>query len=285
LLAEGKSEREAFDIAAAGVGDVNELIAEFCPHAPVPRDPFGTGGDDEDAAAEDAGHNWYRSLGFEGAVTVAMVRHRMAALTALGVMLYILCPVPVLLFTSGFGVMLLLAMVAAATGLFIYMGMAKPKKSEMPEFGIDGGYTTLSRDAHKHQTAMITTVAVMLYIFCAGPVILFRSVIGVSLLLVMVAAATGMIIYDSMARPKKREMTDEFLPQGREKHDIYFSRGKKSRNKATKSISSAITTITLVLYFIISFQTGAWHISWVIFLLGAAVNNIIKALFELREGR
>ena len=282
LLAEGKSAEEAFDIAAAGVGDVNELIAELLPSAPEPHDSIGN--EAEDPEADDPQREWYRSFGFEGADTVAMVRHRAASLTALGVMLYILCPVPVILFGGRLGVMLLLALVAAATGLFIHMGMAKPKKSEMPEFGLNGGYATLSREAHRRQTAKTTTVAVMLYIFCAAPVILFSNMIGVSLLLAMVAAATGMFIYDGIAKPKKREMTDDPPPPSRESHEYLFNRGNKHRGKAGKPMSGAVSGITLALYLLISFQTGAWHITWIIFLVGVAVNNIIKAYNDMREG-
>jgi len=285
LLAEGKSEQAAFDIAAASVGDVDELIAQLYPRAPEPRDPFRDSDEEEDIQEAGQGFSWHQAFGFDAGDTVATIRHKTACLTALGVMLYILCPVPVILLTNALGVMLLLSMVAAGTGLFIYMGMSMPKKREMPEFGIDGGYATLSKEVHKRQTAMITTASVMLYILCATPIILFRNTFGVSLLFVMVAAATGMLIYDSMARPKKREMTDESMPTDRESYEAYASsRGKKKHKKATKSLSSAISSITLVLYFVISFRTGAWHITWVIFLLGAAVNNIIKALFELKEG-
>lgn len=52
--------------------------------------------------------------------------------------------------------------------------------------------------------------------------------------------------------------------------------GKKRRN----AISGGIWCTIVTLYFIISFTTGAWHVTWIIFLLGAAVSNIIKAIMS-----
>lgn len=53
--------------------------------------------------------------------------------------------------------------------------------------------------------------------------------------------------------------------------------------KLRKSINGLITTLTLVLYFVISFATMAWYITWVIFPLSAAIQNVIKACFELKD--
>lgn len=39
---------------------------------------------------------------------------------------------------------------------------------------------------------------------------------------------------------------------------------------------SALWLIIAALYFILSFATGAWYISWIIFIIGAAVVPIIK---------
>lgn len=33
--------------------------------------------------------------------------------------------------------------------------------------------------------------------------------------------------------------------------------------------------------FIVSFATFAWHVTWIIFLVGAAVDQIIRAVFAL----
>ncbi len=56
----------------------------------------------------------------------------------------------------------------------------------------------------------------------------------------------------------------------------------KQRKTAIGSVSGAIWALTVAFYFVVSFSTGAWHISWIIFLIAFAVNMIIKALFDLK---
>ena len=41
--------------------------------------------------------------------------------------------------------------------------------------------------------------------------------------------------------------------------------------------------IVVVVYLLISFWTMHWGITWIIFLIAAAIDNIIKAIFELTK--
>jgi hypothetical protein len=41
--------------------------------------------------------------------------------------------------------------------------------------------------------------------------------------------------------------------------------------------------VVVVLYLAVSFLTGAWGISWLIFLIGAALDQILRAIFDLME--
>ena len=50
-------------------------------------------------------------------------------------------------------------------------------------------------------------------------------------------------------------------------------------------VEGAISTLTLVVYFVLSFATGAWHITWLVFLIGVAVGNVVDAAFAIGEGR
>jgi hypothetical protein len=58
---------------------------------------------------------------------------------------------------------------------------------------------------------------------------------------------------------------------------------KDNRNEVYKSIKSAVWMLTVVSYIIVSFGTGAWHISWVIFLIGIAAEQIVRAVFQLKK--
>lgn len=52
-----------------------------------------------------------------------------------------------------------------------------------------------------------------------------------------------------------------------------------------KSINGLIWAIGLAIYFIVSFLTGAWYITWVIFPITAAVQGLVKAILDLKEDK
>ncbi|MEG2882081.1 MAG: permease prefix domain 1-containing protein [Christensenella sp.] len=54
---------------------------------------------------------------------------------------------------------------------------------------------------------------------------------------------------------------------------------KDTKHKAFKEYMGAMWLIITALYFLISFATRAWHITWVIFIIGVAVEQCIRAIF------
>ena len=46
-----------------------------------------------------------------------------------------------------------------------------------------------------------------------------------------------------------------------------------------------IWTLVLVAYFIISFNTGAWYITWVIFLIGGSIQSIVSLAYSLHKDK
>ena len=115
----------------------------------------------------------------------------------------------------------------------------------------------------------------MLYICCVIPVIVAEDH-GVVGMFAMIAIATGLIVFRAT-----------FLRSGSQKQGNRQIRQEELSDdpsvKLRKSINGLITTLTLVLYFVISFATMAWYITWVIFPLSAAIQNVIKACFELKD--
>ncbi|MEI7884133.1 MAG: permease prefix domain 1-containing protein [Clostridia bacterium] len=130
----------------------------------------------------------------------------------------------------------------------------------------------------KKRSALFVSVAVILYILCVIPVIILESSTGIVLMFVFVAIATGLIIYNNMTRLKYTKLDDTVVEEFRE-----WKATNSNKHQAYKAISSALWSITVVIYIIISFSTMAWHITWVIFLIAAAIESVIKAGFELRK--
>ena len=101
LLAEGKSEHEAYGFAIAGLGDVDELIKTVLPDKEITE-------------------------------KIDKERKRKGFLTSIAVALYMLSPA-VLIFLStsryaNIGVVLLLSMAAVATSILIYANMSTPSE-------------------------------------------------------------------------------------------------------------------------------------------------------------
>ncbi len=129
----------------------------------------------------------------------------------------------------------------------------------------------------RQRSALCISIAVMLYILCVVPCIIWPQY-GVILMFIMIAAATGLLIYNSMTKLSYKKSDDTVVEEFKE-----WKSESDERKKTIKSINSAIGTIFLVLYFVISFSTGAWYITWLIFLISGAVQNIVKACFDLKQ--
>lgn len=131
----------------------------------------------------------------------------------------------------------------------------------------------------RRRSALLTATAIALYILSVVPCILLQDeTIGPVLLFVMVAVATALLIYNHMSAPKYRKREDTMVEEFREWSD------QNSREKQVfKAISSALWSLTAVVYILVSFLTMAWHITWVIFLIAGAIEGIVKAVFDLRK--
>jgi len=136
----------------------------------------------------------------------------------------------------------------------------------------------------RKKSAMITAISIMLYILSPIGIIL-SEVFGwveefaIVIFFVIVAIATGMLVYNSMSKIKKYDREDESIVEEiKEKKTVRYQ-----KNRVRKAISSAVWAIVISAYFIISFLTSAWYVTWVIFIIGYAVDQIISAFIELKE--
>ena len=118
---------------------------------------------------------------------------------------------------------------------------------------------------------LLRAIAVALYILCPVPVIVLSNlgmgILGVCGLLTLVAVATVLIILGDTKDDDEEENESLMTPN----------------QKLRKSIHSLIGTVTVVLYFVISFATGAWGITWVLFLISGAVKGLVSAILDLKE--
>ena len=115
---------------------------------------------------------------------------------------------------------------------------------------------------------LLRAIAVGLYILCPLPLIVLSELgmdtFGLCGLLCFVAVATVLMILGSKKgdKPSHSDNDDEDKP----------------KSELGKSVSSLIWAIGLAVYLILSFLTGAWHITWVIFPILGAINALVCAL-------
>ena len=134
-------------------------------------------------------------------------------------------------------------------------------------------------DKGRKRFALLLSISVMLYILCVVPVILLEdSVLGVVIMFVMVAIATGRILYNNMTKPKYLKKDSTVVEEFKE-----WKANSTEKNTLYQSITKVMWSCITILYFIVSFLTMAWHITWIIFLIGSAIQGIIRAIFELKK--
>ena len=122
---------------------------------------------------------------------------------------------------------------------------------------------------------LLRAIAVGLYILCPLPLFIAsemgKATLGLCGLLAIVAVATVLIILGS----KKEPETEEWEETRKE--------NLTPQQELKISISKLIRAIALVAFFVISFLTGAWYITWLVFPIAAALNKLIEAILDLKE--
>lgn len=118
----------------------------------------------------------------------------------------------------------------------------------------------------------LRATAIGLYILCPIPLFIASEIglptLGLCGLLVVVAVATALIIVSSK-NYKQQEPIRELTPQ----------------EKQHKSIKTIINMVGLVIYFLLSFTTFAWHVTWLVFPITAVVWELAKAILDLKEAK
>lgn len=132
---------------------------------------------------------------------------------------------------------------------------------------------TILDQNYNHKKALFTTIAVMLYILSVVVIIFFSTVlrspiVGVCVFFLVIAVATGMLIYVEMTKPitnvtnKKKVLTKEA--------------------RLYKQITSVLALFILAIYLVVSILTMAWAITWILWVVYALLTEIIKLVFSLK---
>ncbi|MBN1775327.1 MAG: permease prefix domain 1-containing protein [Oscillospiraceae bacterium] len=150
--------------------------------------------------------------------------------------------------------------------------------------------TGVSPDAHlveqgKKRSALLVSLAVGLFILSPSWFIVF-SWLGLSyelalfLMFVCIAGGVGLLIYNSMTKVEYNKTDETMVEEFRE-----WKVQKDQKNSLRSNISAILWPSILIAYFLISFLTQAWYITWVLFIAGVMIEGIISVIFDLRKDK
>ncbi|WP_343251024.1 permease prefix domain 1-containing protein [Diplocloster hominis] len=144
----------------------------------------------------------------------------------------------------------------------------------------------------RKKMALTKTVATGLYILSFVVLLLFTiidsmipvnadlSLIGFMLMIIIDIVPTCMLVYSSSLYGSYKKTEDTIVEDFKE-WQFNSKRNKSIRN----AVSAVLWTLTLVLYFFISFMTFAWYATWIIFLAALCAQAVIILMFRLKEAK
>ena len=140
----------------------------------------------------------------------------------------------------------------------------------------------LSYQAERKKNALIVSLCVGLYIIAFIVAIIVEEVFGheAGAALTMFGISTVptcILVFHFLSRPKYESEEKTIVEEYKEKKSA-----EQHRNNITGSLSAILWSLIVAVYFIMSFSLSNWHISWILFIVGAALNQAIKLIIDLR---
>ncbi len=138
----------------------------------------------------------------------------------------------------------------------------------------------------RKKTALVVSSSVGLYVLSIIVLIVcaellnMDDVLAVILFLVIATLPTCLLIYHFMTQPPYKKSDDTLVEDFKE-----WKEGSKYKKELYNSVSSIMWTLTVIIYLLSSFVFHIWAFSWIIFIIGAVVQQIIRLIFSLSNMR
>lgn len=135
----------------------------------------------------------------------------------------------------------------------------------------ENNYENMTKVQIKQKSAEIVSTSIFIYIaavaflMIAIPVQHANPIIATAIFLILIGWSTTRMIKHYMSIPKFEKTVEE----------------KKEKN-LIRQINEVITLLCVVIYFIVSFITFAWHITWIIFIISGLLCQAVKLIFMLK---
>ena len=240
-----------------------------------------------------------RMVTMEEANSYLQLKAVAAGRIAIGVMLCILSPVMVILLSGaqeagklhisenqaiGIGILVLMLMVGAAVGLFVYYGMKLSRYDYISKepletaYGVEGMVRDrMERYSGDHLRYMI--IGILLCVLSCIPIFIamiidgrdFTAIIGVCVLLVMIAVGVLLIVRTNIIM----EAMKSLLEEGE------FSRENKREEKRNETVMGLYWLTATAIYLLISFLTMRWDRTWIVWPVAGVGCGILAAVLKV----
>lgn len=135
--------------------------------------------------------------------------------------------------------------------------------------------TTTAKDNenYKKNKAMAITISILLYFVAVAwimvviPVFNMDPIVSTAIFLIIVGIATCIIVYSSIINKKNKD-----------------TNSSDPKSKLLKQVNAIISLVIIIIYFLISFITQAWYITWILFIVLGLLEEIVKLIFMLKGG-
>lgn len=195
-----------------------------------------------------------------------------------------------------FGLIALFVLVGCGVGLFIYDGYCAEgyryisKGNYVLDYGVDGLIAQRKKE-FRGAYAAINIVATIMCILSPLPIIItalvgptYSVMFAICVTILIIAVASLMFVYTSV----KWEAMESVLNNAStdSNHESSNAKVKISvKSGVSGDITSAYWMLVTALYLLISFLTGAWYITWIIWIVAAAVEMIIESIYGFIKRR
>ena len=283
LIKDGKTENEAVGIVISEFGNLDELAEE------LGISSFVIQGNQKAAAG-------IRSVTLAEVKDYLHDRTRAAYTVALGVLLCIISCCGYLLDVSWnwrgavYATCFMFLMIAAAIGLFMFSGFVMGKWKFLKQKGCSVDFATAEyvhnrRESFRVTFAMMITIGVILCILSVLPVVIvtslfsWRSGLGVVLMFVFIGIGVFLLVAAGnmnagfstiLSLNKSDTMGGSFVPSQKQV--------RYNNNMISQLMSVYWPTVTCI-YLCWSLLSFDWHITWIVWVIAAVVQQLIRAIW------
>lgn len=156
-----------------------------------------------------------------------------------------------------------------------------------------GGHSRSSLEKRKKK-AKLTAVSVGIYIIALIVFLCFAMLeeagysigngkielgfVGLIIMFLISIPPTVILVYSAMLNPSEDKEEKSFVRAYKEKEE------ETNMQKSRLALASSILwTAIVAAYITISFRTGAWEVTWVIFLIGSCLEGALRLFFNTKQ--